>query len=331
MMTSHSTEKKPPTLHPKGRLSRWLKDEYAVGLDLTDDYIAAAYFGMHGGKPRLRNLIAEPYDPELSEHDLARFIHSFWKRNKLPTWMACTCLHSSSLIVRPFVYTNVLSDELTQVLNLEAEEALQLPAADIALSWQLNPPPLSGPKISGALVAAPRRIVSRHIRLMQSAGLYPVNVDATFSAALNLYNFLHPQPGVPVTGIITLTAHMAEIIILSAGSIYPRILYSSGQSGWTQNPGHLIESIESALLHFQLKVKGEPVQKLLLSGGPDESGFLQKMKEALPVPIERWNPLEKNEIPLAAGFKKTGFAQMPGAMNLTTVLGLGLQRPRREW
>jgi len=312
-----------------GRLHHWAKDEHAVGLDINDGQIVASHFVEHKGDWTLGTLAVETVDPNLSEKELTHTIHTFWKKHKLPTRTVCTCLHTPSLIARFFSYTNISEDELARVLSLEAEEALQLPLEDIALSWHLNPAKQTG-CISGALVAAPRKTVSDHIRLMQASGLYPVNVEIGCSAVINLCDFLSTEADLATVCLVNLTAHMAEIVILSGGSAYPRIVFSSSEKGWQDNLDYLIENMKSALLHYQLKIKGDPVNKLRLIGGSQQNTFTERITEALSIPVERWDLTSERKI---APFlqSKEGFpTEEINAVNLAAGLGLGLRRPKRE-
>ncbi len=310
-----------------GRLHRWANDEHAVGLDMYAGHIVASHFVEHNGKLMLNALAAETCDPALSEKELAHKIHSFWKKHKLPTRTVCTCLHSPTLIARFFSYTNVDQDELPRVLSLEAEEALQLPLEDIALSWHLNPEKQTH-EISGTLVAAPRKTVRNHIRLIQAAGLYPINVEIDCSAVINLYDFLNTKTNRSPVCLVNLAAQMAGIVILSGGAAYPRLVFSSNATGWQDNLDYLVENIKSALLHYQLKIKGDPVSKLLLAGDPQPNHFRERISEAGGIPVKSWDPASEENIPRPIHSKKIISAEDMKTFNLATALGLGLHHPK---
>ncbi|MBI9020624.1 MAG: pilus assembly protein PilM [Verrucomicrobia bacterium] len=313
-----------------GRLHRWVKDEHAVGLDVHDGHIVAAHFTKHNSGLLLNALAVETYNPALSEKELAHCIREFWKKNKLPTRTVCTSLHTPSLISRSFSYTNVLPDELHRVLTLEAEEALQLPLERIALSWHLNPSSSENKKeISGVLIAAPRKTVLQHIKLMQAAGLYPVNVEIDSSAAINLYDFLNKNTEPAPVCLVNLTSHMASVVILSDGSVWPRIVYSGSETGWQDNLDYLIENIDGALLHYQLKTTGDPVSKLLLTGNALQNKAMERIAEAMTVPAERWNLTSEKNMSRLLHSKSVDFPEEIDAFNLITGLGLGLRYPKR--
>lgn len=311
-----------------GRLHRWVKDEHAVGLDVHDGQIVASHFIEQNGELALNTLAAERVDPSLSDKELARCIQSFWKKNKLPSRTVCTCLHTPSLIVRSFSYTNVLPDELHRVLALEAEEALQLPLAEISLSWQLNPE--TGSEISGALIAAPRKMVHSHIKLIQAAGLFPVNVEISGSSIINLYDFMNENTEDSPVCLINLTSQMAGIVILSGGANYPRIVYSGSENGWEENLNYLIENMESALLQYQLKTTGDPISKLLLTGASLRDEAMARMVEVMSIPVERWDLTSENKMTRLLHLESMELPNGIETFNLATSLGLGLRHPKRE-
>jgi len=313
-----------------GRLHHWVKDEHAVGLNVHDGHIVASHFTKHNSGLLLNALAMETYDPALSDKELARCIRTFWKKNKLPTRTVCTSLHTPSLIVRAFSYTNVLPDELHRVLSLEAEEALQLPLERISLSWHINPENRKNEKeITGVLIAAPRKTVLQHIKLIQAAGLYPVNVEFDCSAVINLYDFLNENTEPSPVCLVNLTTNMAGIVVLSNGSAHPRIVYSGSENGWQDNLDYLIENIDSALLHYQLKTTGDPVSKLLLTGNTLHNKEVERIADAMTVPVERWNLNSEDKMARLHLSKSVKLPEEMDAFNLATGLGLGLRYPKR--
>jgi Tfp pilus assembly PilM family ATPase len=328
-MTHSETDKTKESVSFSGRMQRWLKDEHAVGLDICDGRAVAAHFVEHKGGLLLNALATETFDPGLSEKKIAQRIRSFWKQNQFPTRTVCTSLHSPSLIVRSFSFTNVLESELENVLSLQAEEALQLPIEDVSFSWQLNPDADRTEKISGTLIAVPRRVVRSHIRMITAAGLYPVNVEIACSAIINLYAYSTPQASAPVC-LVSLTSHMAGIVMLANGASWPRVVFSSNNCGWGGNLSYLIESIKSALLQYQLKAKGAPASRLLLTGSEPLEKLVPPLAQQTGLPVEIWNPFETQHIQLAKHLKKNTFPDDPASPNLAVGLGLGLHHPKKE-
>ncbi len=328
-MTHSQADKTRESVSFAGRMQRWLKDEHAVGLDICDGRVVAAHFVQRKGGLQLDALATVTYSPDLSEKKLAQTIHAFWKQNKFPTRTVCTCLHSPSLIARSFSFTNVLESELENVLSLQAEEALQLPLDEVSFSWQFNPAPDRTDRISGTLIAVPRRVVRSHIRMINAAGLYPVNVEIACSAIINLYAFTAPQNSAPVC-LVSLTSHMAGIVMLGNGAAWPHLVFSSNNAGWGGNLSYLIENIKSALLHCQLKIKGAAASKLLLTGSEPLEKLVPPIAQQTGLPVEIWNPFEARHIQLAKPLKKNLLQDDPESPNLAVGLGLGLHHPKME-
>lgn len=328
-MSVFAENKSPEKTGLTGRLHQWFKDEHAVGLDIGGGVVAAAHFARQKDGLVVDALAAEKTPPNLSIKEQAQCLHAFWRKHKLPTRTVCTSLHSPSLIVRSFSYTNVLENELKNVLPLEAEEALQLPQDDISFSWQLNPLSDRKNEISGTLIAAPRSIVRDHIRMIKAAGLYPVNVEIACSAVINLYAFARPEVTAPVC-LVNLNSRLADIVIVSGKTVLPRVVLSSNPDGWNRGLDHLSDSIQSTLLHYQLKLKGAPIARLLLSGGERPAELAAQLSACTEVPVETWNPFASGKIRLEKHLQQSAAAGGDDRSHLAVCLGLGLRHPKHK-
>ena len=313
-----------------GWIKQW-RQEDVIGLDVHDGNIVASHFNLGKKGPVLDRLAVGKYDPKQSDRNIAHQIRDLWKKEKFPTRTVCTCLHSRSLMVRGFRYENLDMDELPQTLALKAEEALQHPLSEISLDWRLNqetPDETNLPQeLSGTLMAAPRKTVVRHLKLIQMAGLYSIHVETSCIALNNLYSFLtRNQTPTPVC-LINLTERTADIIMRSNGGNYPRTLFSSGKR-WEENMEYLLENIQNALLYYHLKLKYHPVEQIILTGKipkPDEFPRELSKETALPVEVMdirsdsrlicKKNPFEKENQP---------------PCNMETGIGLGLRREHCE-
>lgn len=302
--------------------------EKTVGLDINFGRIVAACFAPGEDAPVLKKLAAVRYDPELSDNKLAGVLRHFWRKERLPSRTVCTCLHSRALAIRPFSYKNLTLDELPSALALEAEEALQKHAGEIALDWHLTPtaPDASGRRteLAGTLVAAPLKTVQRHLDLLKAAGLYAISVETSSTALYRLYCFLtrHEAP-VPMC-VVGLGERTADILMCSNGNSYPRTVFSAGD-GWDSNVDYLVKNIQDALLYYDLKRKHAPVARILLTGLLDGQAALQtRLQEETRLPVEIWDVVTQMERAgvVSAVRKGTG-----GPYSPATAIGLGLRKP----
>ncbi len=309
-------------------IKRW-KQEDIIGLDINDGHIVAAHFLLKKTGPVLNRLAVGKYDPTQPDQKIAQTIRDLWKKENFPTRTVCTCLHSRSLMVRGFHYKNVDLDELPQTLALKAEEALQSPLNEISMDWQLNSSKSNevSTELSGTLMAAPRKTVARHLKLIQKAGLYSIHVETSCTALNNLYSLLTENQMPHPVCLINLTNRTADIIMRSNGGNYPRTLFSAGKP-WDENMEYLLENIKDALLYYHLKLKHHPVQKLYLTGKipkPDELQRELSKESTLPVEI-----LDIRSDSRLICKKNLFDRKKHPPCNLETGIGLGLKRNPHE-
>jgi Tfp pilus assembly PilM family ATPase len=295
------------------------RSEDVVGLDINSGRLTAAHFTRTAQGVMLDRLAIDEYPPELSDRQISARIRAFWKKENFSSRLVRTCLHSRALVVRYFQYTNLSENELPMALSLEAEEALQCPSGEICIDWHLNP---SGKeRLSGTLVAAPRKTVRRHLELVQAAGLYSINVEVGGSALCNCYSFLtEAQADCPVC-LVNLADRTADIIMRDNGCIYPRTLFSADET-WETNSTYLLENIQNALLYYHLKVSRVPVKKIVLTGKiPVPDQFPGRLATKVSLPVETLDicshpsiRIERQQLPAA------------GNCNIATAIGLALMK-----
>lgn len=308
-----------------------IKNEDVVGLDFHHGHIVASHFLSTQTGPKLERLAIGEYDLNASDKERAASIRALWKKEKLPTRTVSTCLHSRALVVRYFRYENLNMDELPQALALEAEEALQCSSNNISMDWQLNPtaPNIGNQttELSGTLVAAPRKTVVRHLKLVKSAGLYSIRIKASCSALSNLYTFLNQNRPTTPTCLINLSEQTADIVMHSNGCNYPRTLFSASET-WENNQDYLLENIQNALLYYHLKLKNPPIERILLTGRiPESNGLIKKLAQETALPIERLNLCDHPRLTCRSCSENK---KPDGICNVATGIGLGLKRSNYE-
>lgn len=307
------------------------KREHAIGLDINQGRMVATHFIRTDQGLMLNQLAVQEFDPDSPDKVIAQHIRRLWKSRRFPTHTVCSCLHSQSKIVRYFSYNNLTPAELPPVLSLEAEEALQLPPEDVVMEWCLNADTTAASRtkgeLSGVLVAAPRQQVLQHISLLRAGGVYPVNIEVSCSALTHLYQFMVPAAEKSAVCLINLAEQSADVVMLANGRIYPRTLFSV-KSLWEDNMGYLLENIKDLLLYYHLKLKADPVEKIILNGRlPDLPALVQALAKASSLPVEVLDPVSD---PRLAPAIKQEPSQLLKNCNLVTGLGLGLRMPKNE-
>lgn len=303
--------------------------ERLAAVNICDGYICAAYLTqVKEEQPMLQRLGWATYTFNESDESIAKKIHQLWKECEIPTHLVTTCLHSRSLSLKHFKYSGLTQPEIESALQLEAEDALQLPPDEVVMDWHLNKPNTPDQSdSSGILVSAPSRKVKQLVHTLRTAGLYPAVIDTGPTAVSNLYLSLKGSlPAGESLVILNLSDFHADICVLYEGqNLYPRSVFS--QSGkWENNVNYLLENLQDALLYYHVKVCKDPIKKILITGEIFENeSFLAQLKESTRLPAEIWNPLEEPAIQAAKACYLEPMANVNSSV-ITTCLGLALRR-----
>ena len=271
-----------------------------AGVNFGDSHITATRLRGKGSGPySLTHAGWIPYDPGASEKEIASAVKSLWRKFRFPTKTVCASLRSASLVVRYFKYPAMSEDELESALELQAEEALQVPRDKLLVDWHLNRGGVTsggvtgvGRLIEGVLAAAPAKDVDRLLSILSMAGLDPIILDVRAMAVANLYSVIADKHTDAVTCLVNLSPHSADVVVLSkVGGIYPHTVFCRA-SAWTEAPSFLCENIRDVMKYSEFKLDWEPVERVVLTGEiPTDAEFVGKIQEGVRLPVERWDPL----------------------------------------
>ncbi len=281
----------------------WLaSEEDVVGLDMSDGIVTATRVRIgRDGTLSLRNAGWVEVPAGVADREQAAAIRRLWRQSGMTSLTVCASFRGRSGTVRYFKYPALKRDELESALRLEAEETLQLPPAEIALDWHLNPAGPAAASVTGSrpyeglLVAAPRKDVDEFLALLRMAGLYPVTLDLGATAVCNLFCALHSEPkATQEVCLVHLTRQCADIAVLFEGrGIYARTVYARGKD-WDASLDLLAEGIKEALKYYEFKLRRSPPGRIVLAGRmPARSGVDTWMQTATGVPVEMWDPLQQ--------------------------------------
>lgn len=277
----------------------WSTSDIA-GIEFGDTHIAiarlrekasGAYAVTHAGWAN--------YEPAAPMQVKAEAVKALWKRTRMPTRTVCAALRSSSMVVRSFSVPAMTVDEVRRVLDLQAEEALQLSRQEIVVEWLVNheegTSPQSGRGITGIYAAAPVKDVDSALELLHAADLDPVILDIRALAVANLRAALKGADAAdyPLC-LVNISPHSADIILQHApGVIYPHTVYCRA-STWDDTPEFLVENIRDVLRYGEYKLGWNPVTRVVLAGQVLEGSVLQKrVREALNLEVQVWEPWEE--------------------------------------
>lgn len=132
----------------------------------------------------------------------------------------CVVSLMESQIVSRMIQMPVLSEkEMGAAVNYEAEQYIPLPLKDVVLQYKIvNSPKKAAPgaKMDVFLVAAPKRVVEKYLKVAKDAGL---TVSALETESTALVRGLI-RPGDPSTIIVSIGAVSTELVIVISGNVF---------------------------------------------------------------------------------------------------------------
>jgi type IV pilus assembly protein PilM len=196
------------------------------GLDIGRYYIKVVSIEVSGKKKTLK--AASIFSGLLggiqteSNDDLVRLsevIKKGVKNAKIDSEKCVVSLMESQIVTRS-VQMPVLSDkELSAAINWEAEQYIPLPLKDVVLQYKVLNRPKSntpGAKMDVFLVAAPKRVVEKYLKVVKGAG-FTVEALETESTALARSLITLPDKA---TIILSLGAISSELVIVVNGNVF---------------------------------------------------------------------------------------------------------------
>ena len=189
----------------------WSTSDVA-GIHFGDSHILATRLSHKGKGPyALTHADWVPYDSGASEKVIAGVVRALWKQANFPTRTICATLRSASLVMRYFKYPSMSAEELRSALELQGEEALQIPRRDLIVDWHLNRGEYSsgarGKAIEGVFFAAPVKDVDRALNILFLAGLDPIILDVRALAVANLFSVLGEKRDESALCLVNLSPH----------------------------------------------------------------------------------------------------------------------------
>ena len=162
------------------------------GLDFGSSTYKMVKLEEGGAKIRLASLGVVPaptpgIDSE-SPEDLKRVVEAVKKGRadaKISTIQVALALPESKIYTRVIEMPSLTDEELTAAMQWEAEQYIPVPLTEVNLDWQILSRPGKGfeeKKMEVLLVAAPKELVKRYLKVAEAAGLEVVSVETEIIA-----------------------------------------------------------------------------------------------------------------------------------------------------
>ncbi len=304
-----------------------------LGIDIGISSVRAVVLSHSQNPPKLVSIgkIASPQPGITSETDLdldavSAAIKALIVEIKSPTKEAVVALPESKIFSRVIYDLPYLTnEELAQAIKFAAEEFVPMPIQDVNLNYQvLFRSPQKGPNSRTVVyvVASPKTLVEKYIRVLSNADIKPVAIEteiiATSRALVNYSDYS------PTTLIVQLNSLTTDFAVLADGLVLLTRSISTGGMAMSRTIGQAF-GFEMTQAEEYKKVYGLLENQL-------EGKLFQVLRPLIDIIVseakrviqahETQNPDKKIKRVVLSG----GGAQLPGlVIYCATALGLEVQ------
>lgn len=295
----------------------------SVGIDIGSKTIKIAELAGDGGKFSLKAAGIVGYSGNTVEHmtddkefaDLSAIIKKLFQDSKVSSKDVILALPESQVFTRVVKLPLLTDQEVASAIKWEAEQYIPIPIADAIIQHEIleRKEGATPPSVSVLLVAAPRVMVEKYVRVLTMAGLNPVAVETELVALTRSL-----APANQSVLIVDFGARSTDIAIAKGGQLmFSRSIPTAGEAftravaqglgvaskqaeeykrtyglsgsqlegkvGAVLDPVFRVvaEEIKKAIHFYQTEEKGDSPASLVLSGGtaglPEVSVKLAKL------------------------------------------------------
>jgi len=193
------------------------------GLDIGRSFIKICQVKVSGNKKVLVAAGFKQTSPGgiLSESSvdlksLSEAIRTCAQEAKVTTGRCVISLIESQVVIRLIQLPNLTDKELSAAINWEAEQYIPLPIKDVNLQFKVISRPINNEgKMDVLLVAAPKRVVAKYIKVVKDAGFIVESLETESTALTRALT----STADPTTIIISLGALTTELVIAKGGNV----------------------------------------------------------------------------------------------------------------
>ena len=267
-----------------------------------------------------KGLVSEsPVDQAASADAIKRLHHEA----QFTTDQVITALPESQIFTRVIEMPNLKESEVANAIGWEAEQYVPIPISDVRLDWQiLSKANNNQNRIEVLLIAAPKLLIDRYLKVLRQAGLSVVSLETEITAVVR--SLVQKLEGAPTTLVISIGASTTDLSIVSAGRI--SFTRSVGTGGLALARGVAQD------LGFELDQAEEYMKTYGLDSDQLEGKVMQAIKPIFDVVVNETRRAlafyagKHAEIPVKRVVVTGGTAKLPGlVIYLAEALGLEVQ------
>ncbi len=215
-----------------------------VGLDLGVSSIKVVSLNKDGDTHKLVSLgtIGSPAPGMLSDSEevlvgVGEVIKKLMSATKIEQTEVMIALPESKVFTRVIDDLPYLTDnELSTAIRYAAEEFIPMPITEVNLNWQVllrTDPKLKDARTIVLVVASPKKVVEKYLKILTAAGLRPKALETETIAATR--SLVGNNPFSPTTLIIQLSAATTDFAVVTKGLIWLTRSISTGGMALTRS------------------------------------------------------------------------------------------------
>lgn len=259
---------------------------------------------------------------------LADAIKRLVKDSKVSTSNVVTAFPESSIFTRLVETPTIAQKDMSSAIKYLAEEYVPIPINDVSLVFQVlrNGSPATGGKMEILLIAVPKDLIEKYIKLAKMAGLKPAGMETEILAVSR--SIVGSSATAPTSLIISIGASTTDLAILTGGVIaFTRSIPTGGQAlskalaqelnfdlgqaeeykktyGLLESElgGKIMSAIKPifdvmvsetnrALAFYQRKYPNDPIKRVMLCGGSAKlPGLIVYLAQSLGLEVQIGDP-----------------------------------------
>lgn len=300
-----------------------------LGLDIGSHTIKVVQIDHQDGGCRLRAHGLAPAPPKgfesESETDLraiSEAVRNLVTGIRASTASVVCALPESAVFTRVITLPTLSDQELASAIHWEAEQYVPVPLDEINLVWEVLGKSAQTKQMEVLLVAAPKGLSQKYLRVLQEAGLKPLALETEIIAVAR--SLAGEKPDAPTSLIVSIGAKTTDICIVDQGKIALTCSICTGGAALARavatNLGFDLPRAEEYKKSYGL-LEGEMEGKITAALKPVFDVILAEIKRAL-----AFYQKEGRGQPIKRAVLCGGSARLPGAVvYLAESLGLETQ------
>ncbi len=207
----------------------------AIGLDIGSSSIKVVFVGKKGKTNQLfaAGAVRAPVRGVKSEADadllaMATTIKKLFTDTKIVSREVVVSLPESEIVTRLVTMPSMSDQELAEAIEWEAEQYIPMPIDEANVSYDVVfRPKEKGGQMKVLLVATPKKLVEKYVKILGMAGLRITTVETDMLAAGRSLVL----PGMGTTLVCDLGARSSDFAIISGGNlVFSRSMPTAGEA-----------------------------------------------------------------------------------------------------